>query len=334
MNLELRSTQFRHEREKSWRELETLLDRLEEMGPDGLTHDELAELPMLYRAVVGSLSVANAISLDRNLQQYLTALSQRAHLAVYSGRRRPGAGLLHFFASRFPAIVRRFRVAVLVAMATLLLGVAVGYVLTQREPDRYYSFVSGDMQGGRHPAASTHSLRQALYTPAHERRALDVFAAFLFDHNARIGILCLALGFAAGVPVLALLFTNGLSLGAMAALYASRGLAGEFWAWVLPHGVTELLAVVLCGAAGLVFGAAMVAPGEASRLERLSEWGREAGLMVVGTVALFFVAAMIEGFFRALVHAVPVRTAVAVGTALFWTIYFVGVGRGRRRARA
>jgi len=62
------------------------------------------------------------------------------------------------------------------------------------------------------------------------------------------------------IPVFLLLFLNGLTLGAFSALFASRGLAGDFWGWVLPHGLTELLAVVLC-AGGLVLAQALLFPG-------------------------------------------------------------------------
>ena len=325
---ELRSAQFRREREGSWRDLEELLARVERAGPKVLNHDELIQLPMLYRTAVGSLSVARAISLDRNVLDYLTSLAQRAHLAVYSGRRRPLQGVAQFFSWRFPGLVSTFRVPFLIALLTLVLGVLTGYELTRQEPDRYYSFVGG-MSEGRTPAASTASLREVLYAGRQDRNALDVFASFLFDHNARIGILCLALGFAAGVPVVWLLFSNGLTLGAMAALYASRGLGSEFWAWVLPHGVTELLAVVLCGTAGLAFGSALVFPGPLSRLEQLHARGREAGLLVVGAVAMFFMAALLESFFRTLVHDPVIRWSVAGLTAAWWIVYFGGGARER-----
>jgi len=120
----------------------------------------------------------------------------------------------------------------------------------------------------------------------------------------------------------------------MAALYASRGLAGEFWAWILPHGVTELLAVTLCGMSGIVFGASIAFPGPEGRLETLARRGRDAGLVVMGAVGMFFVAALIEGIFRQVVHSVAARDAVAIGTAIGWIIYFGVCGRERRPRRA
>jgi hypothetical protein len=66
MAVALRSVQFRREREASWRELEMLVDKAGKKGLRGLGADELTRLPHLYRATLSSLSVARAISLDKN----------------------------------------------------------------------------------------------------------------------------------------------------------------------------------------------------------------------------------------------------------------------------
>lgn len=326
----LKSAQFRREREKTWRELEGLLARVEEAGLASLSAAELNRLPVLYRAAASSLSVASAISLDRNLLDYLTALVARAYICVYGAKRRVGEAIAEFFHLDFPWVVRRYFAFVAASLLLLALGILTGYRMTLADPERYYSFVGDAMAQGRTPESSTQELRDILYQE--ERSAeLSVFASFLFTHNAKVGMLCFALGFAAGVPVVYLLFSTGLMLGAMAALYQSKGLGAEFWAWVLPHGVTELGAVCLCGAAGMVLGAAIVFPGRHTRLRNLALRGREVALLAVGAVTMFLVAGLIEGFFRQLVQDVTVRWSLAAGTLLFWTWYFLAKGRERDR---
>jgi uncharacterized membrane protein SpoIIM required for sporulation len=327
----LKSTAFRTEREGSWRELEALVTRLEKRGTRALSPAELARLPALYRAALSSLSVARAISLDRNVVEYLESLSGRAYLAVYGTRRRLGEALGDFFVRRFPRAVRAHRWHVAAAAAVLLLGTLTGFALTTADAERFYAFVDPAYAQGRGPASSTASLREVLYGPGKgAARMLKAFAMFLFQHNARIGLMAFAVGFAGAVPAALLLFSNGLVLGAFAAVYAGRGLGLEFLAWVLPHGVTELTAVALCGAAGMALGQALLFPGREERLAGLARRGREAGVMALGAVALFFVAALIEGIFRQLVHAVPVRWAVALGTALVLFSYLGTSGRDER----
>ena len=86
--------------------------------------------------------------------------------------------------------------------------------------DYYYAFVGDEWRRAATPASSTAELRAGLYDERRRSSSCSAtFAAFLFTHNARIGILAFALGFVAGLPTLFLLFYNGLVLGAFAALY-------------------------------------------------------------------------------------------------------------------
>lgn len=327
----LKSAEFRRERQSSWSELERLVIAVESSGVRSLNARQLSRLPVLYRAALSSLSVARAISLDRALLEYLEGLCARAYFCVYGTTASVRNTFGSFFARRFPQAVRRFARPMLLSALFMALGAIVAFSLTIRDPDWFYVFVDSVMSSDRTPASSTSSLRDTLYTESPDS-SLGRFASFLFTHNARIGLLAFALGFLAGVPVFLLLFSNGLILGAFAALFAMRGLGVEFWAWILPHGVTELLAIVLCGGAGLVLGHALVFPGTHSRLDNLSIKGREAGVVALGCVAMFFVAGLLEGFFRQLVNDTFVRYVVASVSAGLLFLYFKRCGRAEAAA--
>jgi uncharacterized membrane protein SpoIIM required for sporulation len=116
-------------------------------------------------------------------------------------------------------------------------------------------------------------------------------------------------------------------LGAMTAIHAAKGLGVDWWAWVLPHGITELSAICLCGAAGLALGQATLFPGELSRRDALVARGRAAGTLVGGAIGMLLLAGLIEGIFRQTVTDVSTRMEVAGGTALLWTLYFLVAGR-------
>jgi uncharacterized membrane protein SpoIIM required for sporulation len=325
-----RSVSFRREREAAWRELDRLVKQADRRGLRSLSAAETARLPSLHRAACSALSVARAISLDRNLLDYLESLTARSFACVYAPRRRVLDAVAELLSRRFPATVRALLGPLALSVLCMLGGVAAGYALTSADPERYFSFVSESLAQGRDPGASTESLRAALHhAPNNAAETLSAFASFLFTHNAQVAILCFALGFVAGIPVVLLLLQNGMILGAMAALYAGRGLGSEFWAWVLPHGITELGAIALCGAAGLRLGQAVVFPGRLSRLENLAARGREMSVVLAGCVAMLFVAALFEGYFRQLVQDVPTRWSVAAFVAVGWGLYFTLFGRGR-----
>jgi uncharacterized membrane protein SpoIIM required for sporulation len=329
MSAPLRSAVFRREREATWRELERLVTAVEAGGPRALAPSELSRLPGLYRATLSALGVARATTLDRNVVEYLEALAPRAYVAVYAVRRRFADAAARFFGERFPRVVRASWRAVALAAAAMLLGAVVGAAWVAADPERYYAILPEGLSQGRDPATSTDELRAALYAEGDAASALAAFAGALFAHNAQIGLLAFAVGAVAGLPTLLLLFYNGLVLGAFAWLHASRGLSVELWAWLLPHGVPELSAVVLCGAAGFTVGHALLVPGRRTRLENLAVRGRDAGVLVLGAVALLLVAGLVEGVFRQTVHSVPVRYAVALAGAAGLALW---VGRAGRRA--
>lgn len=326
----LRSVEFRRERESGWRQLARLVTQIERSGPRGLTPSELTELPMLYRSALSSLSVARAISLDRNLLEFLDNLCARAWCCIHSPRRPVGSALAEFLRHLFPAAVRSMHRHVALAAIFLGLGMLAGYLLTTQDISRFHAFVDPQYSQGRGPGASTESLRDALYGTGSAAN-LGAFSAMLFTHNAGVGLLCFAVGIAAGLPVLYLLLTNGLLLGAFAALYASRGLSTEFWAWILPHGIPELTAIVLCGAAGLRIADGLIFPGPHRRAVTLAEAGRQAALVAMGALAMLLAAGLIEGFFRQAVHSVPLRYALALLSAVAVPAWLLSGAGSRRR---
>lgn len=323
--LQLKSHRFRAEREADWRRLETLLARVEKGGARKLNRDELVEMPVLYRQALSSLSVARAISLDQGLVGYLESLCTRAYFFIYGARSRPIERLAGFFVRDWPRAVRALWRETLISGGLLVLGTVVAYVLVRRDPDWFYGFVPQPLADGRDPAASTAFLKSTLYHPklnAHEGFA--VLAAFLFKNNAQVALFAFALGFALCVPTAALVLYNGCTLGAFLALFASRGLALPVIGWLFIHGVTELFAVTLAGAAGLSIGWAVAFPGERHRVDAAAEAGRKAALVMGGVVVMLFVAGLLEGFARQMIQLDVARLAIAAASAAIWGVYFYG----------
>lgn len=324
----LRSALFRKGRERSWKRLETLLVRAESDGVTSLDAGEAAELPLLYRSVLSSLSVARCIALDRNLLLYLEDLSLRAYLVVYGPRTRLPERAGRFFRNGFPRLVRGMRWHLAAAFLLLAVGVAAGYALVRHDTAYYFTLVPADLAGDRTPDADAGELRKHIFAPwPGFVNTFVVFANSLFRHNATVGVLCFGLGFVLGLPTAFLLIFNGMIIGAVVALHAEKGLAIDFVAWLSVHGVTEMLAILLCGAAGFVLAENIVFPGRFSRLDNLARGGRRAAAAAAGAVALFFAAGIFEGGFRQLINNTPGRFAFAAATAGLWLYYFARVGK-------
>ena len=328
----LKSYRFRREREDHWTELGELVDRAEKRGIKSLSADQLFRIPGLYRACMSSLSVARSISLDANLLSYLESLATRAYFVVYGVRDRLGALARQFFLRDFPASVRATSGPIFLAFVLLLAGIWTGWAVTAGDSAWFEAFISAELASGRTPQASREQLESYLFdsAPGDASAAFLNFAAMLFDNNARVGILCFALGALFGAPVVLLMFANGLPIGALFAVHAQHGLTVDFLAWLSIHGTTELLAIFLCAGAGFHLGGAMLWPGRRTRLRALADHGRRAAVLLVGAVVMLFAAALLEGFARQLITSTSIRLGIGVLLLAAWLAYFFLRGRGVR----
>ena len=329
--LALKSNQFRKAREETWRELEALVARAEKRGVLSLGPEELERLPVLYRATLSSLSVARSIALDRNLLNYLEALSVRAYLVVYGPRVRQLKGLWRFLTTDLPRAVRQARWHLLIAALTVLGGIVGGFLLAQANEDWIGALVPGDLAADRGPDSTAGELRkEEIYAPwPGLAESFGLMASYLFSHNTLVGLLVFGLGIAAGIPGLLLLFYQGLGVGAFIALHYNRGLLVDFLGWLAVHGVTELTAITLFGAAGLVLAEKVLFPSRMTRIESLATQGKVAAQIAIGAMIMLFVAGILEGGFRQLIQATEWRFAIGGFTGLIWLSYFTLAGRRR-----
>src|SRR5439155_16957529 len=98
-------------------------------------------------------------------------------------------------------------------------------------------------------------------------------------------------------------------------VYASNGLSGWCWAWILPHGIPEISAICIAGAAGFVVARGLVAPKGLSRREAVRKEAVTAVKLLLGTLALFVLAGCIEGTISQ-IHPPRLSIAFKIGFAL------------------
>ena len=326
----LRSDRFRQAREGDWRRLESIVTAVEKGRLRRLSDEDLLDLPVLYRQLASSLSVARETSLDAAALAYLDALAQRAWFIIYGPRDNFGGWFKGFILGGWSRAVRSIRVDILIALALMVAGVAVGWMLVAHDPQFYGMLAGADPV--RHPGASAKQLRATLFGNQ-DQDALAAFAAYLLGHNAQIAILCFALGFAIGLPSVLLLIQNSGMLGAMLWLFHSQGLLFDFSAWIMVHGTTELFAILLAGASGIHVGRAIAFPGELSVMASTAAAGRRTAPVMLGVVLMLLVAGMLEGFARQLIDASLPRLLVGGFMLVFWLVYFFVYGAGNWGAR-
>ncbi len=305
-----------------WDQLEALVKRARK-SMRRMTLEDLTRLDVLYRRTTIHLSQVATRSTDARLKQYLNGLVTSAHSLIYLPPRQSiWQGALTFAFEGFARLIARNWRFHLISTTLMLGGALLAYFASIHDPLAAYALMPAD--DVRQPGSTPEQLLEVLRSGRDQGGGEKfMFASFLFQHNLKVGILALGTGVLAAVPTVLLMVFNGMILGSFAAIHHQAGIYSEFWAWILPHGVTELGAIVLCGGLGLMLGRSVVSPGLLSRSESLRRAGVEAGATCLGVAAMLIAAAIIESYVRQSHLSTAARLTFAGATAVFWALYIV-----------
>jgi uncharacterized membrane protein SpoIIM required for sporulation len=301
----------------AWNRLQELASRARR-GVSGLEPSELDELVALYQRVSSHLSHARTAYRDPSLTIRLSRLVSDASGVIYRGRSRPGTAIVEFFVWRFPATVYqsgRF----IAASAALLLVPALVVGAWLATSDRALDAAA--------PEALQEAYLEEDFEAYYSSDSATNFATEVTVNNIQVAFTAFAGGILVGIPTVLLLAYNGAGVGSAGGLFVSAGESAKFFGLILPHGLLELTAVVIAGAAGLRLGWAIVAPGDQRRSEALGREARRAIVIALGLVVAFVGAGFIEGFITGRGLPTWLRLAIGVAAELAFLAWIVVQGR-------
>jgi uncharacterized membrane protein SpoIIM required for sporulation len=305
----------------TWDRLDQLIKRRR-----SLTGAEVDELVELYQRVSTHLSMlrsASTIGSDSLMIGRLSSLIARARSAVTGAHAPLSSTFTRFWTVSFPVVAYRtwrWWLGTAVAFFAVVVVIAV-WVATNPEVQSAVGTPSDIDQLVNHDVASYYSEHPAA-----------AFALQIWVNNSWVSAQCIAFAVLLGLPIPILLFQNAANLGLIAGLMFQAGKGDILLGLLLPHGLLELTAVFLSGAAGMRLGWSVISPGDRPRGQVLAEQGRAVASVAVGLVGVLLVSGLIE----ALVTPSPLPTFIRTGIGviaeaafLSYVVYF-----GRRAMKA
>lgn len=296
-------------RTPTWQRLDELVRRRRVTGA------EADELVALYQSTATDLSAVRSAAPDPETVSRLSQLLARARGRL-SGTHAPSwSEVSSFVVLRLPAALYRIRWWTVAVMLTFLaVGVAMG-VFVATNPDAL----------------------AALMTPSEQKEYVDHafeeyyapgvgFATMVWTNNAWIAAACIGLGITGLAPV-AVLLLNAVGVGQVGGLMASHGRLDIFLQLIAPHGLLELTAIFVAGAAGLRLFWTWVDPGPRTRGRALAQEGRALFTVAIGLVVVLGVSGLVEGFVTGSALPWPVKVAVGVVVLAGFWVYVLVLGR-------
>ena len=324
----MRQEPFETTRAGDWEACRRLLDTLEHRGKARRADPALAHFPVLYRRVCADYALARTRRYSPGLIAQLHDLVRRGHRCLYQRRPALLAPTLNFMAAGFPRTLRRQARVCWLAAALLFLPMAIMGTACWQDGELIHSLMDD----------SAVADLESLYDPMRQRPGrsperqadtdLRMFGFYIYN-NIGIGFRTFAAGLLLGIGSVVILVFNGLFIGAAAGHLTRLGQGSTFWPFVSGHSPFELTAIAISGAAGLLLGLALIAPGRRTRLAALRANARDAVALVGGAAILLLLAAVVEAFWSA--GSAPSAVKYGVG-ALGWLLVAAYLGLAGREA--
>jgi len=316
----LREHQFVARRQARW----AWWDRWLAAREEGQPLPDPAELAPRFRALCHDLAIAQDRDYSLALVDLLQGRVLAAHQAIYGAAARGPLPWRRFFTHDLPRRVREQATLVAASAALLLGSLLIVATLVALVPSAAELFLG----------ATERAALERMYDPAgtaQQDRGADqdwLMYGFYIANNVRIDFQCFAGGILFGAGSVFFLLVNGCVIGAAAGHLTAVGLGTPFWSFVAGHSAFELMGAVLSGAAGLMIGRGLIAPGLYPRPHALTREAVAAVPLLLGAAALTALAAIIEAFWSP-IRAVPPSAKYVVGVTLWGLtlLYLLRAGR-------
>ncbi len=306
----------------TWSTFTERIEKLLRTGKRGLKRLSSADMKSLlvdYRRITTDLARAQSMSADQGTLTKLNRMAVGGHNVLY-GYMKTGPGFQkRGWFSLFAREVRSSIRAVLLSAFLFFCAAVVSYLAVRWNPELAYELVGPDFYE---------------FEPASEEKMHDipelvrpVAASSILTNNLQVTILAFALGLTAGLGTVYLLLHNGIHLGSVIGWMSWSGNSRALWGWVMPHGVTEITAIIIAGAAGFLLAGAILAPGRMKRSAALKMMAQKALVLELGCMAMLVVAGLIEGFISPGGIGYELRILILAVSVLLWFFYFYAAGR-------
>lgn len=306
--------QFLSKHTNTWYELESYCKLIDSKGIKGLSTSDIRRFLSLFKLTSHHLAYAKTHYTGSQTIHYLNSIVTKCNAYVYTT---PKPNLLTYFSSLlegYNKLLRKYKAFILFSFGMFLLGSLISFILVMHSPELAKLFTEPDIVDSISENGTSGSAGDWNY---------PLMSSYIMVNNISVSIKAFVFGITLGLGTAYILFINGLTLGSLTALFYLYGDPAYYWSLILPHGVTELTAIFISGAAGFIIAESFLLPGKLSRKDSVISGTHHAIELMGGVVFLLVIAGLIEGFFTPLPISVIAKLLFALLTAILLCLYFV-----------
>ncbi|CAN5329731.1 hypothetical protein BH09BAC1_BH09BAC1_04680 [soil metagenome] len=306
----MRETNFINQNKQKWDDFEQMLRR-KDSDPDKMSE--------LFVQVTDDLSYSRTFYPNRSVRVYLNTIAQNIFLSLYKNKKGSRGRFTDFWTDELPRIMYEGRKALLLSFTVFILFMGVGMLSSLYDP-QFPEFIMG--AGYMH--MTEENIEKGDPMGVYGTEPEDTMFLRITFNNIIVSLYTFLMGVLASIGTLFILIRNAIMLGAFQQYFINKGLFTEMFFSVWVHGTLEISAIIIAGAAGLIFGSGLIIPGTYSRGQAFIQSARRGLKIIVGILPLFVIAGFIESFITRYTSApLILRGAIILISLLFILFYYV-----------
>lgn len=310
MNI-LKRDKFIKKNTEVWQELESLASRINKKGIKKLNSADVKKFQSLFRKSSHHLAYARTHYPDSNITKYLNSLIGKCHNHIYVVKKISIKDLFNYIVYGFPQILKEIKAYIIISFAFFALGSLISLLMVMYNPENAQLFLPDNfIEAIQNPTSNGGQWNYPL------------MSSYIMVNNIGVALRSFVFGITLGLGTIYVLFINGALLGALTALVYLYGEPVNYWSLILPHGIIELVAIFIAGAAGLIIAKYILIPGKYSRKNALIKGSKKAVSLIGGITFFLIIAGIIEGFFTPLEVSSIIKLIFATFTGLILIVYF------------
>lgn len=266
---------------------------------------------MTFRKVSHHLAYARTHYPSTSVVAYLNSLVNKCHSHVYAVKKVSPGILFKYITRDFPRLLKEYRWFIICSFSFFAFGALLSMLLVLINADNANMFLPKEL------IASIKSGKSG-----GGQWNYPLMSSYIMVNNISVSLKAFVMGITLGIGTIYVLFTNGALLGALTALVYIYGKPMNYWSLILPHGIIELTAIFISGAAGLIIAKSILIPGDHARSHSLIKGAKQAISLIIGVIFLLVIAGIIEGFFTPLAIPALSKLIFAAISGVILTLYF------------
>ena len=304
----MKEEKFKKENIEVWKEFESILKVIKSKSFKKIGGDKIDRFLSLYNKICSHLSFSRTNFKNCPTTIYLNNLVASAHGYIYKTKSSGIAEIFNFLLKKYPVLLAENSKFIITSFLIFFAGSLFSFLLIKVFPDNIYIFASEEFVN--HILSLDESTGQGA-----------VLSASLMTNNIAVGLYAFCYGISLGIGTVYVLILNAFILGSAAAIAYLNDMSLLFFSMILPHGILELFSIFVAGGAGLLIGYSIINPGRLSRKDSIIERGKTALFLVMGTIPLFIIAGIIEGFISFFSKNIFLNLSIALASIVFLTLY-------------